>query len=69
LGVDIHVQNECAFIMSCARGQIDIAKWLYSLEIDIHSNTYDPRNATSCGLLIGTNHIIIHDKIWKKLKY
>ena len=38
--IDIHFNNESAFKWSCRYGQIEIAKWLLTLDgkIDIHSN-------------------------------
>lgn len=35
--VDIHTRDELAFISSCRRGYLDIAKWLYQLGVDIHA--------------------------------
>jgi len=31
LDIDIHVDNDEAFILSCQCGQLDMAKWIYSL--------------------------------------
>jgi hypothetical protein len=39
--IDIHINNDFAFIHSCINGKINICKWLYELskeEIDIHIN-------------------------------
>jgi len=38
-GIDIHINNDEAFILSCESGYLEIAKWLVSLGgVDVHFN-------------------------------
>lgn len=41
--INIHSNNEYAFIMACASGDEDFAKWLYNLgDVDIHAQNNKP---------------------------
>ncbi len=47
-GINIHENNDLAFILSCEHGQMEIAKWLYSLGgVNIHIYSDHPF-ITSC---------------------